>query len=126
MDLNKLYQKISPVLGSAKCQCEVELDDRDTKEKIYHVTYYIGREKEPNPLLFKFSIVLDIPTLIEKLQTNHSLIIGEDTILTFVKKKNLDIMPHLKRYNGRENNYDEIARVFSDGRGLILMDRFGV
>ena len=126
MDLNKLYQKIAPVLGSANCQCEVELDDRDTKEKIYHITYHVGRGKEPNLLLLKFSIVLDIRSLIEKLQTNHSLIIGEDTIMTFVKHKNIDIIPHLKQYNDRENNYDEIARVFSDGRGVILMDRFGV
>ena len=126
MDLNKLYQKIAPVLGSANCQCEVELDDRDTKEKIYHITYHAGREKEPNLLLIKFSIVLDILTLIEKLQTNHSLIIGEDTIVTLVKHKNIDIIPHLKHYNDRVNNYDEIASVFYKARGLILMDRFGV
>ena len=126
MEFNKLYQKIAPVLGNANCKCEVDVNDSNTNEKIYHITYHVGGEKEPNLLLFKFSIVLDIQTLIEKLQTNHSLIIGEDTVLTFVKKKNSDTIPHLKQYNDRENNYDEIARIFYDGRGLILMDRFGV
>ena len=32
----------------------------------------------------------------------------------------------LKKENKLNNDYDEIVRVFYDGRGLILMDRFGV
>ena len=126
MDFNQLCQKITSALGNANCQSEVELVQVNAEEKLYHVTFHAGREKEPDVLVLKFSIALNIPTLIDKLQTNHSLMIGEETILTFVKKKSLDIIQHLKQYNGGSNDYDKIARVFYDGRGAILMERFGI
>jgi hypothetical protein len=126
MELNNLYQKIAPVLGNFGCQCAVDLIDVNAEEKKYNITYHVSREKDPDVLLLKFSIVIDNPRLIEKLQNNYSFIINEDTILTFVKMKNLDIIPHLRMYSGRDSDYNEIARVFYNSRGMILLDKFGI
>jgi hypothetical protein len=104
----------------------VDLHEDNASEKTYHITCHVSREHEPEALLIKFYITLDIPVLLEKLKTNHSLMIKEYTILTFIKKKNIDIIPHMKLYNGSKTDYDEIAGVFYNSRGDILLDRFGI
>jgi hypothetical protein len=43
----------------------------------------------------------------------------------FINAKNIQLLPYLKLYNGVEDNYEEIARLYIDSRGRVLGKKFG-
>jgi hypothetical protein len=126
MDLPQLFQKIAPFLSGDKCSFEVELLNTVADENTYQITCSIFGENKWDALLLKLYITLDIPVLINTLKINYGINADEDSILIFIKKKHIDIIPHLSLYTNLGTNYDEISKVYYGSRGQIIMERFGI
>lgn len=126
MNLNKIILEITPLLSTNECTTEVEVLDSGSDENTYQITYSISSENKWDALLVKLYITLNIPVLAEKLKTNHDINADEESILTFVKKKHIAIIPHLSLYTNLVTDYDEISKVYYGSRGQINLDRFGI
>ena len=100
-----------------------KLADRQDKQEL----------KEAARIIFFVSVLLKLKSQRIYQKPNNQPALGDDDFLDFenidfeefIIRKNIQLLPYLKEYNGKETDYDKLAELYYIARGSVSGKRFG-
>lgn len=125
MTLFESYTKLSSILVDAPVNISSELIAEENNELIYSLGLF---SSVSGFVSMKFQIIFNPTILREKIENfkegynPHTETIDFEE---FIIRKNIQLLPYLKEYNGKETDYEKLTELFYIARGSVSGKRFG-
>ena len=125
MTLFESYTKLSSILVDAPVNISSELIAEENNELIFSLGLF---SSVSGFVSMKFQIIFNPTILREKIENfkegynPHTETIDFEE---FIIRKNIQLLPYLKEYNGKETDYEKLTELFYIARGSVSGKRFG-
>lgn len=125
MTLSESYTKLSSILVDAPVNISSELIAEENNELIFSLGLFSGVS---GFVSMKFQIIFNPTILREKIENfkegynPHTESIDFEE---FIIRKNIQLLPYLKEYNGKETDYEKLTELYYIARGSLSGKRFG-
>jgi hypothetical protein len=125
MTLFESYTKLSSILVDAPVNISSELISEENNELIYSLGLF---SSVSGFVSMKFQIIFNPTILREKIENfkegynPHTETIDFEE---FIIRKNIQLLPYLKEYNGKETDYEKLTELYYIARGSVSGKRFG-
>lgn len=125
MTLFESYTKLSSILVDAPVNISSELIAEENNELIYSLGLF---SSVSGFVSMKFQIIFNPTILREKIENfkegynPHTETIDFEE---FIIRKNIQLLPYLKEYNGKETDYEKLTELYYIARGSVSGKRFG-
>jgi hypothetical protein len=125
MTLSESYTKLSSILVDAPVNISSELIAEENNELIFSLGLF---SSVSGFVSMKFQIIFNPMILREKIENfkegynPHTESIDFEE---FIIRKNIQLLPYLKDYNGKETDYEKLTELYYIARGSVSGKRFG-
>ena len=125
MTLFESCTKLSSILKDAPVNISSELISEENNELIYSLGLF---SSVSGFVSMKFQIIFNPTILREKIENfkegynPHTETIDFEE---FIIRKNIQLLPYLKEYNGKETDYEKLTELYYIARGSVSGKRFG-
>ena len=125
MTFTDLITTLNNILPDSKLSVEADLLLEDEDDISFRVLFTTN---EAAFILMSFQIYFNKKMLAEKLevlQHNAAAHMETDDIRVFIERRNTQLLPYLEAYNKQFTDYEKLAELYHETRGLINANRFG-
>jgi hypothetical protein len=125
MTLSESYTKLSSILVDAPVNISSELIAEENNELIFSLGLF---SSVSGFVSMKFQIIFNPMILREKIENfkegynPHTESIDFEE---FIIRKNIQLLPYLKDYNGKETDYEKLTELYYIARGSVSGKRLG-
>jgi hypothetical protein len=125
MTLFESYTKLSSILVDAPVNISSELIAEENNEIIFSLGLF---SSVSGFVSMKFQIIFNPTILREKIENfkeGYNPHTENIDFEEYIIRKNIQLLPYLKEYNGKETDYDKLAELYYIARGSVSGKRFG-
>lgn len=125
MTLYESCSKITSFINDSKLTINAKLISEINNEVHYELEL---NSKSTGSVSITFHISINKLRLNEKIDTNIGTVIPKtenNDIQEFIVHKNIELLHYLKEYNNIATDYEKLAQLYYNSRGVIIGKRFG-